>query len=114
MDTEVCWYENPQRTDWRRAICGRSHVLLDTKLGQNEWTDLRDMDGDGVPEFVVNSWNDDNPMMAYKFAKNEAGEPVLKPWVIHEGGAAHQRPRHWLWRHQRRRPGGHHLRQRLV
>jgi hypothetical protein len=44
------------------------------------------MDGDGIPEFIIDSWNESNPMMVYKFAKKEAGEPVLKPWVIHEGG----------------------------
>ena len=49
------------------------HVLIDTKLVQNEWNDLRDLDGDGMPEFIINSWNESNPMMAYKFAEIRRG-----------------------------------------
>jgi hypothetical protein len=37
-----------------------------------------------MPELVVNSWNESHPAMAYKLAKNEQGEPVFKPWIIHE------------------------------
>ena len=48
-------------------------MLIDTKLSQNEWTDFRDLDGDGIPELIVNSWNDNNPMVCYKLAKNEYG-----------------------------------------
>ncbi|HEY2572748.1 MAG TPA: VCBS repeat-containing protein [Verrucomicrobiaceae bacterium] len=87
METEICWYENPGAEGLKRGDEWKRHVLIDTKLLQNEWNDLRDLDGDGIPEFIINSWNESNPMMVYKFAKNDAGEPVLRPWVIHEGGA---------------------------
>ena len=87
MDTEICWYENPKADGLAKGELWQKHVLIDTKLSQNEWTDLRDLDGDGVPEFIVNSWNEKNPAMIYKFGKNERGEPILKPWMIHDGGA---------------------------
>lgn len=86
MDPEICWYENPGAEGLKSGTLWKKHVLLDTKLLQNEWNDLRDLDGDGVPEFVVNSWGETNAAMAYSFGKNEAGEPVLKPWVIQPGG----------------------------
>lgn len=86
MDPEICWYENPGAEGLKSGALWKKHVLLDTKLVQNEWNDLRDLDGDGVPEFIVNSWGETNPAMVYRFAKNEAGEPVLKPWVIQAGG----------------------------
>ena len=86
METEICWYENPGPEGLKNGAEWKRHVLIDSKLLQNEWNDLRDLDGDGVPEFIVNSWNDSNPSMVYKFAKNEKGEPILKPWTIHEGG----------------------------
>ena len=85
MDTKIYWYENPGAEGLAKGEMWKQHVLIDTKLAQNEWTDLRDLDGDGVPEFIVNSWGETNPAMVYKFAKNEAGEPILKPWTIHEG-----------------------------
>ncbi len=86
LDTEICWYENPKAEGLAKGELWKKHVLIDTKLSQNEYSEFRDIDGDGVPEFIVNSWNDSNPMMVYKLAKSDAGEPVLKPWVIHEGG----------------------------
>lgn len=86
MESKIYWYENPGAEGLKKGAEWKKHVLIDTGLLQNEWNDLRDMDGDGIPEFIIDSWNESNPMMVYKFAKNEAGEPVLKPWVIHEGG----------------------------
>ena len=86
METKIFWYENPGAEGLKRGDIWKKHELIDTGLVQNEWNDLRDLDGDGVPEFIINSWNEKNPMMVYKFAKNEAGEPVLKAWTIHEGG----------------------------
>lgn len=85
MQSEIAWYENPKAEALAKGEPWKRHVLVDTKLLQNEWTEFRDLDGDGVPEFVVNSWNDNNPMACYQFAKSEAGEPIMKPWVIHEG-----------------------------
>ncbi len=87
MDPEICWYENPGAEGLKRGDLWKKHVLIDTKLGQNEWTDLRDLDGDGIPELIVNSWGENNPFMVHKFARNEKGEPILKPWTIHPGDA---------------------------
>ena len=85
MDTKVYWYENPGAEGLKAGAMWKQHVLIDTGLAQNEWTDLRDLDGDGVPEYVVDSYGVNNAVMAYKFAKNEQGEPILKPWVIQPG-----------------------------
>ena len=85
-DREVAWHETPRAEGLEKGGLWTRHLLIDTKLIENEWTEFRDQDGDGVPEFFVNSWNDKNPMACYRLAKNEAGEPVLKPWIIHEAG----------------------------
>jgi hypothetical protein len=86
LDTEICWYENPKADGLAKGELWKKHVLTDTKLSQNEWTDFRDLDGDGVPELIVNSWNNNNPMACYKLAKNEAGGPLLKQWLIQDAG----------------------------
>lgn len=86
LDTEVSWYENPKAEGLAKGELWKKHVLIDTKLKENEWTEFRDMDGDRVPEFVVNSWKDTNPSMVYKLAKNAQGEPIMQPWMIHDGG----------------------------
>ncbi|MEZ0273752.1 MAG: FG-GAP repeat domain-containing protein, partial [Roseimicrobium sp.] len=77
MEGEVSWYENPKADGLAKGEPWKQHVLADTKLGQNEWTAFRDMDGDGVPEFVVNSWGDNLPMMCWKLAKDDAGNHIL-------------------------------------
>lgn len=87
MDPQIYWYENPGAAGLKAGTLWQKHVLIDTKLGQNEWTELRDLDGDGTPEFVVNSWSETNPFMVYRFARGPAGEPVLTPWPIHPAGA---------------------------
>ena len=37
------------------------HQLVDTGTGHNEAMFLHDVDGDGTPEFIENSWNTKNP-----------------------------------------------------
>jgi hypothetical protein len=86
LETEICWYENPKAEGLTKGELWKKHVLIDTKLSQNEWTEFRDLDGDKVPELVVNSWNESIPAMVYQLTKRDNGEPTLKPWVIHEGG----------------------------
>ena len=85
MDTKIYWYENPGAEGLKQGTLWRQHELIDTNLGQNEWTALRDLDGDGVPEYVVNSWGPTNAVMAYRFGRNEKNEPILKPWTIQAG-----------------------------
>ena len=84
-DTRITWYENPGADGLKSGAMWRPHVLIDTKLAQNEWTDLRDMDGDGVPEYVVSSYGPANAYMAYRFGKDSQGAPILIPWVIQPG-----------------------------
>jgi hypothetical protein len=85
-DTKICWYENPGAEGLKQGALWRQHVLVETNLGQNEWSALRDLDGDGVPEYVVNSWGPTNAVMAYRFARNANKEPILEPWMIQPGG----------------------------
>ncbi|MFM9032619.1 MAG: FG-GAP repeat domain-containing protein [Opitutaceae bacterium] len=85
MDSKVYWYENPGAAGLQSGALWKQHVLVETQLTQNEWTALRDMDGDGVPEYVVNSYGPANAMMAYRFAKGPGGEPILTPWMIQPG-----------------------------
>lgn len=86
MDTRVYWYENPGAAGLKQGVMWRQHELVETRIGQNEWSEMHDIDGDGVPEYVVNSWVPTNAAMAYRFAKNAQGQPILQPWVIQAGG----------------------------
>src|SRR5688572_18143310 len=85
-DPELSWYRNPGNEGLKRGALWERRLLIDTKLSQNESTELHDLDRDGTPELVVSSYNEFNPFMAYKFARDENGQPVLKPWKIQDGG----------------------------
>ena len=40
MEGEIVWYENPKAEGLAKGDLWSKHVLADTKIGQNEWTDL--------------------------------------------------------------------------
>ena len=62
IPTEVAWYENPGSEGLRLGQTWKRHLFVDTKASQNEAQLMEDLDGDGLKEWVVNSWNKANPM----------------------------------------------------
>ncbi len=76
LDTEISWYENPKEEGLRLGQMWKKHVLVDTQLSQNEGNMFVDLNGDDVPEFLVNSWNAKNPMVAWKLTEKEVPAPA--------------------------------------
>ena len=76
VNPEVHWYENPGKEALAKGLRWKQHLLA-TGEKQNEAYFFRDMDGDGVPELLVDSWVDDAPMLVWKLSKNASGKPVL-------------------------------------
>jgi hypothetical protein len=66
LPTEVHWYENPKAEGLRMGKMWPKHLLKDTGYSRNEGQLMHDLDGDGVPEWVVNSWGKDQPLVAWK------------------------------------------------
>lgn len=66
LPTEVYWFENPGKEALRLGKQWPAHLLKDTKKSQNEGQLFEDIDGDGRPEWIVNSWKKDCPMMVYR------------------------------------------------
>ena len=67
LPTEVHWYENPGNEGLRLGQLWKQHLLVDTRYSQNEGSFLHDIDGDGTPEWISNSWKKENPVVAWKF-----------------------------------------------
>ena len=88
FQTEVHWYENPGPEQLTGGFLWPKHLLVDTGLSQNEASFLHDFDGDGIPEWISNSWNKKNPLMIWKFG-SEKKSPVLKRNLICETGQGH-------------------------
>jgi len=82
IPSKVQWFKNPGKEALEAGTPWAAHLLIDTGLSQNEATFLRDMDGDGVPEWVANSWKDTNPMVIWKLGKDAAGAPSAVKAVV--------------------------------
>ena len=104
IPTEVYWYRNPGLEGLRLGRLWEQHLLVDTKATSNEAQLLQDLDGDGKPEWIVNSWKKNVPMHVWRLdkavrkaateneAKNKANQqpvPTLTKSVIGEKGNGH-------------------------
>lgn len=88
-ETQLHWYENPGKQGLAFGKLWKQHLLVDTKLGSNEAAWLRDMDGDGSPDFSANSWNAKNAMAYWKIGKDAEGKPTATRVTVGEGANGH-------------------------
>ena len=89
VPTELSWYQNPGAEGLAKGQTWRRHLLAETQLSENEGTFLHDIDGDKVPEIVINSWNPKNPLVAWQLTKDAAGRPTATRRVIGATGNSH-------------------------
>lgn len=75
LPTEVHWYENPGPEALTQGAMWPPHLLVDTKLSSNEASFLHDLDGDGKPEWITNSWNKENPVCIWRWKVSLDKEP---------------------------------------
>lgn len=89
MESQLCWYRNPGRQGLKFGKLWQRHLLVDTLQGSNEAAWLRDMDGDGTPEFIVNSWNVGRPMSYWKLSTTSEGKPTATRVLVASKGNGH-------------------------
>lgn len=85
METELEWYENPDPEGLLEERMWKRHVLIDTGLKQNEASLMADIDGDGMPELLVNHWQDGLPMRYYQITPAKGG-PKVRTVTLAEAG----------------------------
>ncbi|MDG2166577.1 MAG: VCBS repeat-containing protein [Opitutales bacterium] len=78
LPTEVHWYENPGPDRLQLGHQFIKHFLADTGLSQNEASMMHDINGDGIPEWVTNSWNVNSAMAVWSFSTEERDVQVIK------------------------------------
>lgn len=78
LQTEIYWYKNPGKEGLGLGHQWEENLLIDTGIKSNEGALMEDVDGDGIPEYIVNSWKKDNPMVIYKFSESEQELQVKK------------------------------------
>lgn len=86
--SQVLWFENPGRENIFSGKFWKGHVLVETDCKHNEMIFFRDMNEDGTPEYVANSWNNKNPMLIWKF-KGKKGTEGMSKHVVSESGNGH-------------------------
>lgn len=102
--TEVYWYRNPGAQGLKLGRLWEQRLLVDTGDTTNEGQLFQDLDGDGKPEWIVNSWRNDVPMHVWRLGtaarqvsskvgnKTEVTEkkvPTLHKSVIGDKGNGH-------------------------
>ncbi len=87
MEAEQCWYKNPGKLGLERGYKWPRHLLKETR-GQNECFELKDFDGDGTPELLVNCWKKKDPVVVWKLTKTD-GRPDLERVVLGADGGGH-------------------------
>lgn len=71
LPTTVHWYKNPGAKGLKLGQIWKQNLLKDTGLSQNEASFLHDIDGDGKPEWISNSWKKENPVVVWEFKTEE-------------------------------------------
>ncbi|HIJ53930.1 MAG TPA: VCBS repeat-containing protein [Planctomycetes bacterium] len=87
-ESELYWYKNPGKDGLEKGWKWEPHLLVNARA-QNEAFDLRDIDGDGVPEIVVFCWVKKAPVVAWKITKAADGRPTVKHFVLGANGCGH-------------------------
>ncbi|MFM2013300.1 MAG: hypothetical protein RLZZ396_2084, partial [Planctomycetota bacterium] len=70
VPTEIAWYENPGEEGLRLGHTWKRNLWVDTKASENEAQLMHDIDKDGIPDWVVNSWNAKNPLTIWRLVDN--------------------------------------------
>lgn len=86
---EIRWYENPGEHGLTRGLLWQQHLLNEQGGGANEASFLHDITGDGTPEFIVNSWDVNQPVLVFTFGEGEEGNPTLTRHQIGPGRHGH-------------------------
>ena len=60
-EPKIFWYENPGLDYLQKGLEWKEHLWVETEIVRSEIGLFEDLNGDGSPEYVLNSWHDPNP-----------------------------------------------------
>ncbi len=93
LPTAVYWYQNPGPEARRLGKLWPKHLLVDTGDTCNEGQLLEDIDGDGRPEWIVNSWQQGVPTRIWRLVdcpRQKSGAVVqLQPVTLGDKANGH-------------------------
>lgn len=77
MEPEIFWFKNPGEPGLTKGLKWEK-ILLKKAFPHTEYYAFRDIDGDGTPEIIADSWVKENPLIAWQLVKDDEGKPALK------------------------------------
>lgn len=87
-EAELYWYKNPGKEGLEKGWKWEPRLLVKARA-ENEAFDLRDLDGDGVPEIIVHCWVGRDPMVVWKLATGPNAQPTANRIVLGPNGCGH-------------------------
>ncbi len=84
IGANVEWFENPGGDTLSSGHLWKRHILAETAMTSNEFSMMRDIDGDGSADWITNSWTKNNPMTIWRFTRgvDDDQPPRLIPHVL--------------------------------
>ncbi|MEM6633019.1 MAG: VCBS repeat-containing protein [Bacteroidota bacterium] len=76
-DPHVYWYKNPGAEALQKGLEWKGSALANTQNTHSEAAYLEDLDGDGVPEYIMNSWDARIPFTVWRMEKDLFEHPSL-------------------------------------
>ena len=83
-ETRLQWFQNPGREGLEKGLEWPAHTLADTRIARSEAGFLYDLDNDGRPEYIMNSWHHGNPFTVWYFGQPVDDAPAMYEAVIGE------------------------------
>lgn len=78
----VYWHENPGPKGLQEGSLWPKHLLIDTGRKTNEVSYLVDVNDDGKPEWVSDSWKEMAPLMVWSFNTEQRERPTLEGHLV--------------------------------
>ena len=80
-EPKIYWFENPGKDFLEKGIEWERHLLVDTEIVRSEIGLFQDLDQDGTPEYVLNSWHDPNPFHIWLLKQDKDHLTAAKTYV---------------------------------
>jgi hypothetical protein len=70
-EPKIFWYENPGLDFLQKGLEWKEHLWVETEIVRSEIGLFEDLNHDGIPEYILNSWHDPNPFYFWSFEGKE-------------------------------------------
>ncbi|MEX1116617.1 MAG: VCBS repeat-containing protein [Akkermansiaceae bacterium] len=84
----IMWYENPGPGNYS-SDRWTMHELIDTNVKANEAAFFHDIDKDGTPEWIINSWVGSSPTEIYRLVRATDGKVKAKKHTVADATNGH-------------------------